>query len=684
MRVTGLIKLLPTRARWGVLVLLACAPWLGGATTVTTDNVRASLLLEHATVSPGSTSALLLKIDIREGWHTYWLNPGDSGEATRIDWQLPSGVSVGSIEWPAPEAIPFSGFINFGYEGVAYHLLPLSIESSVAAGSEIQLQASATWLVCEEICIPETGEFTLSLPVTTSPDVVDPQNESDFIAARAALPVASSDVNVQTVNGKLLLSLDTLPAVTDPYFFAAEWGVVEPSAAQTVESRDGQKLLVMTPGASPASGTFNGVLVDRAVTAGARAWNINARPAASSTEPAAPPLSVLSAVVFALLGGVILNLMPCVFPVLSMKALHLVGDQADVDAQRREGLAYTAGVLCFFALLGGILLILRNSGQAIGWGFQLQSPPVVAVLALLMFAIGLNLLGAFEIGGRIMGAGASLTRKSGAIGSFFTGALAAVVATPCTAPFMGAALGFALTQPAAVAMLVMLSLGLGLALPFLLLALIPALARRLPRPGRWMETLKQFLAFPMFGAAIWLAWVLALQSGAHGILRLLAAILLFAFAVWLFGRSGAARFLKVGALAVGAASFILVINLSTLPQDAAAATNAKTAYSAQRVADARAAGQTVFVNQTAAWCLTCLVNEKNVLSTATVKNAFEQNEVVYLAGDWTRRDPQITAFLAEHGRSGVPLYVVYHGDGPANVLPPLLTESIVLDAIARP
>ncbi|MFK8017620.1 MAG: protein-disulfide reductase DsbD family protein [Gammaproteobacteria bacterium] len=661
------------------LLLVLCAPCLGGASTATTPNVRASLLLEHATLWPGASTHALLKLDIRDGWHTYWANPGDSGEATRIDWVLPDGVTVGPMEWPAPSAIPFGGFVNFGYEGVAYHLIPVSLAQGVTPGNDLSFVANATWLVCEEICIPETAQLTVSIPVTPEPVPIHALHDADFAAARAQLPAQALTVSARTEGDGLMLALNTLPALADPYFFPAEWGVVEPSASQSIVTTDDGPVLALTPGASPAASDFAGVLVDRAPGASPRAWQIVAQFAAT-TAPAAPAMSLAGAVLFALLGGVILNLMPCVFPVLSMKALHLVGDHTNPRAQRVEGLAYTAGVLSFFALLGVILLTLRNSGQAIGWGFQLQSPPVVGVLALLMFAIGLNLLGAFEIGGRFMGVGASLTQKRGAVGAFFTGALAAVVATPCTAPFMGAALGYALTQSAPVAMLVLLSLGVGLALPFLLLALVPALAQRLPRPGRWMETLKQFLAFPMFAAAVWLAWVLALQSGADGVLRLLAAALLLGFAVWLVGRASQTRVALGSGLLVAIGAFVLVVGARSV---SVAAESPKTAFSAERVAAARQAGKTVFVNQTAAWCLTCLVNEKNVLATAAVRQAFDQQEVVYLAGDWTARDPAITAFLTEHGRSGVPLYVVYHGDGPANVLPPLLTESIVLDAIAR-
>lgn len=648
----------------------------------TTDNVTAELLLEHSVLPPGSSSHALLKIDIRDGWHTYWRNPGDSGEATRLDWTTNDVIDFGDIQWPAPHAIPFGGFVNYGYEDVAYHLIPIEISDAAVPGTTTTLNASATWLVCEEICIPESGQFSATVQIGRDVKLTtDDQRQRDFTRARDQLPATHIALTATTSEGRVALALGDLSLSGTPAFFAHEWGVVEPAAAQSVANGT---LLLQGGGVTPAS-MFTGVLVDEQRDGKRSAWAVSATLAAAPTNaptiaPDADPMSLGTAFVFALLGGLILNLMPCVFPVLSMKALHLIHAQGDAATRRREGLAYTAGVLVFFALLGGALLALRSSGSAIGWGFQLQSPAVVGALALIMVLIGFNLLGAFEFGTRLMGAGQSLATRGGTAGAFFTGALAAVVATPCTAPFMGAALGFALTQSAPIALAVLLTLGLGLALPFLIIALVPALGRALPRPGAWMETLRQFLAFPMFAAAVWLAWVLALQTGADGMLRWLAAVVIAGFVIWLARLKSAGLFRGMLAAAAVVACIGLVISLR--PNTAPVTPSVdEQAFSAERLAAERAAGQTVFVNQTAAWCLTCLVNEKNVLSTDRVARALAAPDVTYLSGDWTRRDAAITEFLSEHGRSGVPLYVVYRGQSPGQVLPPVLTESIVLDAL---
>lgn len=684
----------PATGAWQRYALLAWAAVgaLGSAAaepvaSVTTDNVRATLELERTALVPGSTAHALLTLDIREGWHTYWKNPGDSGEATRIDWSLPAGINADAIQWPAPSRIPYSGFVNFGYEGTAYHLVPLQVDEQTAQGSTT-LIGEAIWLVCEDICIPETGRFELTVDIASQ---AEPRADAAarFNAARALLPSTDITATARTLEGNLELAAPDLVDVRDAYFFPDDWGLIEPSAEQRI---DGATLQI--PGVSRIEAAFGGVLTAIDAGGAAVAYRLRAQPAAaaSGTETAlsVPPtqssVSVPTALWFAFLGGLILNLMPCVFPVLSMKALHLISADNGAAARRREGLAYTAGVLVFFAVLGVGLLALRATGTAVGWGFQLQSPPVVGTLAVVMFLIGLNLLGAFEIGGRWMNAGSDLAGRSGLAGSFFTGALAAVVATPCTAPFMGVALGFALTQSAPVALTVLLTLGVGLAAPFLLIALLPALAQRLPRPGAWMTTLRQALAFPMFGAAVWLVWVLTLQAGANGLLRLLTALVLAAFVVWLLSLRG--RVVSRVLATLGAVATVFAV--ATIQPDGSGSASAnfvadKNAepFSVDGLATARAAGSTVFVNQTAAWCLTCLVNEKNVLSTGRVASALAAPNTIYMSGDWTRRDPQITAFLAEHGRSGVPLYVVYHGNAPGRVLPPVLTESIVLDALAR-
>jgi thiol:disulfide interchange protein len=399
----------------------------------------------------------------------------------------------------------------------------------------------------------------------------------------------------------------------------------------------------------------------------------------------APARSGLALILLmALAGGLILNLMPCVFPVLSLKALSVLkGTGQDAPRRRAHALAYTAGVVLSCVAVAGLLLALRAGGEAIGWGFQLQSPIFVGVLAYLLFALGLSLSGAVHLGTGLMGFGQSLTRSGGLDGSFFTGVLATVVATPCTAPFMGTALGFALTQPAAVSLLVFALLGLGLALPFLLLGFIPQLARMLPRPGAWMETFKQLMAFPLYLSAVWLVWVAARQTDANGAALLLLGLVLIAFALWLWPRTGlVGRLLRWTALA---GALALLAHPALAPLDATAATPAENAawepYSDARLAELRAAGRTVFVNFTADWCITCKLNERVSIESARVQRAFREHDVAWLVGDWTRADPAISAVLARYGHPGVPLYLVSRAGAEPRVLPQVLSPDLLIQAI---
>jgi thiol:disulfide interchange protein DsbD len=474
----------------------------------------------------------------------------------------------------------------------------------------------------------------------------------------------------------------------------------------------------MTPGQKPDGKQLDGVLVitgSRDEGPVTRAFHISAQangaigaaaPAATAPVAGAPGTSgtaaadtvgILTALLFAVLGGIILNLMPCVFPVLSMKAMALIRHaEKQPRTVRLHGLAYALGVLACFAVLAIVLLALKASGAAAGWGFQLQSPVFVAAMAYLFFLLGLNLSGVLEIGGSAMGMGGGLAARSGYAGSFFTGLLAAVVSTPCTAPFMGVALGFALTQPAALSIIIFLALGAGFALPYLLLTFVPALVRLLPRPGPWMERARQFLAFPLYASVAWLIWVLAIQTGPDGVFAALGGMVLIGFAVWLWniarnmtgirGRLTA----RAASLASGALALALIVGLSiAAPGGPAAPATGQVAngpryesFSSERLTALRTAGKPVFVNMTAAWCITCLVNERVALSSTAVTERFNSIGITYLKGDWTNGDPQITALLESFGRSGVPLYVFYGpGDAKPVLLPQLLTESIVLEAL---
>lgn len=708
------------------LLLASLAP-LATATaagaTAETPHVKAELLAPASAVHPGETIRLGVRQRIIDHWHTYWINPGDSGLPTQITWTLPDGARADAIEWPAPSRFATGPVSNYGYAGEVTLLSPIHVPADLKPGARFPVKATVDWLVCNEVCIPEQVELSLDLPVI-APGAARQPGSPLIDQALAALPAVSPwPLRLEKGTGGLRLSIDS-PALAalkpvEAWFYAAEWGKTQHAAPQPM-SLDGERfsLRIAAGEAPPAVGeSVAGILslrdaagrrhdyqVAAAVTAAAPGTLDTALPAAAAVpEPtAASPssaddsLQLGAALLLALLGGLILNLMPCVFPVLSIKALSLLRHAHQAARETRlQGLAYTAGVLVSFSLLAGVLVALKAGGNEVGWGFQFQSPVFVLGVAYLMFAVGLSLSGLITFGAGAAGAGAGLADKPGYAGSFFTGVLATVVATPCTAPFMGAALGFALAQPAPVLLAVFLSLGLGLALPYLLLSFWPALQRLLPRPGAWMERLKEGLAFPMYGAAVWLVWVLAQQAGPNAIAIALGGMLAIAFAAWLTHHSHGARplarhggrGLALLALATALGGGYLGVSGDT----ARAATTAPQAgqawepYTQARFDALRAEGKPVFVNFTAAWCITCLANEKVALSRPEVEAAFRKAGITYLKGDWTNKDPQISAHLADFGRSGVPLYLLYPagpGDRSAvQVLPQLLTPATVLAAI---
>jgi thiol:disulfide interchange protein/DsbC/DsbD-like thiol-disulfide interchange protein len=666
--------------------------------------VQAELIAEPAAIAPGQPFWVGIRLRIKQGWHVYWRNPGDSGEGVTVAWQLPPGFAADPIAWPTPSRIPVAHLVNFGYEHETTLLARIVPPATLAAGTPVGLEADVAWLVCEKECIPGEARLSLTLPVAApgASTSLDPRTRALFDAARAALPQAAPwparlDVGPDWVT--LSVSAPTLGGIRSATFFPYAETLIQHAAPQQLQVTSSSLALRMqrsalSTGLPPDAG---GVLVldtapgPAAVPQQAFALaNIAVSPAA--VHATASLAAILQAAVLALLGGIILNLMPCVFPVLSIKVLSLVGlSGGNREEVRRHGLAYTAGVLAAFAALGAVLLGLRAAGSEVGWGFQLQSPLTVAVLAYVLFAMGLSLSGVFYLGGSVQGIGARLTRHPGLAGSFSTGVLAAVVATPCTAPFMATAVGFALTQPAAVALTIILALGLGLALPFLALTLAPHLIGRLPRPGAWMETLKQLLAFPVYATVAWLVWVLTQQVGPAGVLAALIGFVLIGLAAWSFNIAQTAtpwaRRLALGTVAaslVGAAAAIAGLDRAgpaIAPQAQAVA--GYEPFTPQRLAELLAADRPVFVNMTAAWCITCLVNEHTALSTAAVRAAFTARNVAYLKGDWTSRNPDITRVLERHGRSGVPLYLLYAGAAEPVVLPQVLTPAIVLGEIDR-
>ncbi len=680
-----------------IAALLGLATPAMAASVVKTDNVEARLVSENASVAPGSTVTVALRLQIREHWHTYWSYAGDSGEATTVEWTLPEGVTAGPLQFPYPHRIEVPPLVNFGYEGTVLHLTDIQIPASAKPGDTIALKADAVWLVCAEVCIPEEGVLTLDLPVAASSAGADAATAGEFAAARAALPTPSPWPATASVEGHTLtLRLDAPQlaeaGLASAVLFPQSGGYIKNAAPQTVETSGGVLSIstetgrrFATPEKAAEVKSFPAVIVATGSDGVTHAFTLEAPVTAGAGTAAAPggegALSVPVAILFAFLGGLILNLMPCVFPVLSMKALALAKQGGDTRAARIGGLAYTAGVVASFLAIAGLLIALRAGGEQVAWGFQLQSPIVVAGLALLFFVIGLNLMGVFEVGGRIQNIGSGLGKGDGITGSFFTGVLAAVVAAPCTAPFMAGAVGAAISQPPAIALAIFGALGLGMAAPYLALAYSPALIRLMPKPGTWMVRLKQVLAFPMFASAAWLLWVLVIQAGPNVLVLVLAAFILAAFGLWLWGLAQRGE-AGVKTRILAGLTAIPVLAAVAMAKPAALFGLVSEAYTPARLEELLKEGKPVFVNLTAAWCVTCLVNEEVALSGQDLADAFRQNGITYLKGDWTNRDPDITKLLEQHGRAGVPLYLYYAaGKSEPVVLPQLLTEGIVIAAL---
>jgi thiol:disulfide interchange protein DsbD len=689
------------------LLLALLVPLLAQGQDVPSPHSDAALVTDAAALRPGEPFDVALRLTMDPGWHSYWRNPGDSGLPTEIAWTLPPGFEADPVRWPYPERIEVTPFVSYGYSDEV--LLPVRITppAELSAG-EVTLEGKATWLICADVCLPAEGEVRLTLPVGEG-SAADAGAAVAMEAARARLPLESRDWSVRAEAEAEGYHLHVAPppgwsgGLDGAYFFADTAAVVQHAAPQRVERKDEGYLLYVPRSeyARAPAARLSGVLVapEGATFAdGRRALAVDVpvvqTASAAATSEASASLGFGLTLLLAFLGGLLLNLMPCVFPILSIKILGFARGRADEPATiRRHGLVFGLGVLVSFAVLAGLLLALREAGEEVGWGFQLQNPWIVAALALLMFGIGLNLAGVYEFGLRLASAGGRLDRHEGLGGAFLSGVLATVVATPCAAPFMGAALGAALTRPTPLAVLVFLTLGLGMALPYVLLSLFPGWLGRLPRPGAWMETLRQALAFPMFLTAVWLVWVFGVQTGLNGAALLLVAFTLVGLAAWLVGRWGThvvTRRQRVVTRATAALAVLLAVAAvgGAIRQEPAAPSVGEVEsglwapYEPAVVARLVADGQPVFVDFTAAWCLSCQANKAVALSTGAVERAFDEKGVARFRADWTNRDPVITAALEAFGRSGVPLYVLYPGGGAApRVLPEILTPGLVLDAL---
>ncbi len=663
-----------------------------------TGYAKISLVSDHDTVAPGQSFTVALRLEFDENWYTYWRNAGDSGEAVRIAWTLPEGVSAGPIQWPAPKIKTVGPIVSYAMAGDVWLPVEITVDENFDVSQSFSVNAHAYFLVCYDICVPEDG--ALSLPMGFGDPELNTNNAGQIQKAVDKIPqLGSAKGSAQMKAGTLLIDIvsgDT--NLVDAQIFPHENPILLHSDPITQSEAKRGVRFKATPGYGWDAGipptSFDATLLNadgsaeivsiatnRAVDIGTIIPNDSEVSTYGLENVGLLGKGLWSAVFGAFLGGLILNLMPCVFPIISLKALSLAktahGERRDI---RRAGWAYTAGVLLSFAVFALLLIGLKAAGASVGWGFQLQSPWLVGGLALLLFAIGLNLLGVFEIGGRFQNIGSGVVKGGGRLSSFLTGVLAVIVATPCTAPFMAGAVGYALTSSAGVSMAVFLTLGLGFALPFLLLAYAPGLLARLPKPGPWMETFRQVLAFPMFAAAIWLVWVLSLQSGADGVAKLLLGALLLAFALWLFRKgSGLAKILGVVALLAS-----IALPLSTKAPDSTTGETAINAgvWSAEAVAMAQTEERPIFVDFTAAWCVTCKVNERLVLKTKKAADLFERTDTKFLIADWTNKDDGIAAELARFGRAGVPLYLVYMpGSDTPKILPQMLSYDILKEAL---
>lgn len=700
----------------GVALALATLAHAAPGNVVKTDEVRAELMANAPDgIAPGKQVWIGLQLSHQPGWHTYWKNPGDSGLPTTLQWTLPAGVSAGAIAWPVPRKLPLGHLANYGYEGTVLLPVPLTIapDFKPPVTGDLAVKVKANWLVCRQECIPEEGEFALTVPLRSTTAL----NATAFQASFDAQPTAlAAPAQVQIAGNAIEVKVTGLPATLRGQkleFFPEIGEVIEP-AANWKQSWQGDTWTAEVPLSAHRSESPS--VLPIVLTAGDRGWRAEAKvsgswPAASggaaaaelspslaaalrnaatpqeSSAPAGPSLTLVAALFGALLGGLILNLMPCVFPILAIKVVGFTRHAGDRRGHRLAGVAYTAGVIASFAALGGLMLALRAAGQELGWGFQLQSPVVVASLAALFTLIGLNLAGVFQFGGVLPSRVATLQVRHPAADAFLSGVLAVAVASPCTAPFMGASLGFAIGLPAAQALLVFIAIGAGMALPYLAASWVPAVARLLPRPGPWMDTFRKLMAFPMFATVAWLVWVLGQQSGVNGAGALLLLLVILSMVVWALTLHGRARTflasIAVVLLALTAWSTGTHITDGVADRSARAQDSRWQAWQPGRVEQLVDSGQIVFVDFTAAWCVTCQYNKQTTLARDDVMEQFAAKKIVMLEADWTRRDAAITQALARLGRNGVPVYAFYKKGRAPLVLTEVLSPSEVKAAIAQ-
>jgi thiol:disulfide interchange protein len=676
------------------------------------EHVEAQLVTELVSVQPGTRFTIALRMKMDEHWHTYWRNGADSGLPTEITWTLPEGYTASEISWPYPEKIDTPPLITYGYHDQVFLLTEITVPENVQASEQIKIAAKADWLECDDVCIPGGVELEINLKVADGTPQIDEKWIKDFADARARLPITSSGWRFAASenNGELILqgqAPDWFDSdLGDVYFFAYEYGLIEYEKPQMAEFKDEVLTIKLVRPEGAEKMAVEGILVSQEGWRGLgseKAHYINVEtqstPLTSKTESGGVG-SIFYYLLLAFGGGIILNLMPCVLPVLSLKIMGFVQQANDDQSQAwKHGAVFTLGVLVSFWVLAGSLLALRAGGEQLGWGFQLQEPVFLIILSAFLFLFAISMFGVFEIGTSLTTIEGKTGNKSGWAGSFISGVTATVVATPCTAPFMGSALGFALTQPYWVSMAVFTFLGLGMAFPYVLLSSIPALLKFVPKPGRWMESMKEFMGFLLLATVLWLLWVLGIQAGTNMVIVVLGALLVLGIAGWIYGRWGNLAMPKKSRNISTAVALIITIltlfftidNVDAFAQTPRGESSTSSSsqegipwqnYSEELVKELRSKGQAVFIDFTAAWCLSCQVNDRVTFSSEEVQNKFSEMGINAIKADWTSRDDRITKALASFGRNSVPLYVYFPPgkDQDYILLPELITPGIILDA----
>ena len=638
---------------------------------------------ESEAMMKGDELLLGLNFKLTPGWHTYWKNPGDAGEGASVTWQLPKGFQTSEILWPGPEAIPVEPLMTFGYEDEI--TLLTKIKALDAAVFPAIVKAKVSWYTCKDICVPQEANLELTIQNGEKINTFFANELSNVFLNLPKELSSKHRVEALDDNYFLQMELDGNTPVSSAYFFPEEYGLSSYSKEQILEiNKNSLSLQISQSEVNLKLQNFAGVLLLNNQDS-RTFFNVNLNLNNNQKQESLSISELVLTIIFAFIGGLILNAMPCVFPILSIKILNFV-EQSEGSKEKmiQHGLSFSAGVLVTFLSIAGLLLLLKSGGESIGWGYQLQSPLMVTILIYLFVAIGITFMSNLVLGGQLAQLGNINQGYGNITSSFLTGVLAVIVASPCTAPFMGSAVGIALLQPGFITIAIFVSLGLGFAAPYLLLSFYPSLLKVLPKPGAWMETLKQFMAFPMWGSALWLTWVLSGQVQTDSVLMVLLGALFIALGLWILEKNqssdGFAKWMSLSSVTIllGAALWLAPTDYENIEQDTSSDLNS---YSPELLDSLLAENKPVFLNFTADWCITCKVNETIVLNQVSIKNALESKGIVYLKADWTRKDETIANKLAQYGRTGVPLYLLYSSEGIPVILPELLTEDMLLGYI---